>query len=141
MIVTSNVTVGGTGPGETVLPAPGKHEADSLAAAYSAPDPLRAVQRFVAEHPRSLEGWSALGTLLDEPILSYMAYRVGYHRGLDALRASGWRGSGFVRGSHTSNRGFLDCLRGLARLAEEIGEHDEAERCRIFALQLDPTGS
>jgi hypothetical protein len=71
---------------------------------------------------------------------SYAAYRVGYHRGLDLLRANGWRGSGFVRWQHASNLGFLLCLLGLQLSAEKIGENDEAERCRLFLLQLDPSG-
>ena len=29
---------------------------------------------------------------------------------------------------------------GLQRRAAEIGEADEAERCALFLLQLDPTG-
>ena len=69
---------------------------------------------------------------------SYAAYRVGYHRGLDTLRANGWRGSGYVRWEHPGNRGFLRALAGLQRTAAEIGEDDEAERCAQFLRQLDP---
>jgi hypothetical protein len=69
---------------------------------------------------------------------AYAYYRIGYHRGLDALRANGWRGSGYVRRSAPSNRGFLDCLAGLGRMADAIGETDEAERCTQFLAQLDP---
>jgi hypothetical protein len=29
---------------------------------------------------------------------------------------------------------------GLQKLAEAIGEADEAERCHLFLLQLDPAG-
>lgn len=39
----------------------------------------------------------ALGRASTPGIEAYMAFRVGYHRGLDQLRANGWRGSGFVR--------------------------------------------
>lgn len=70
----------------------------------------------------------------------YAAFRVGYHRGLDALRANGWRGSGFVRWSHPGNLGFLRCLLGLQMSAAAFGEADEDERCRLFLLQLDPGG-
>jgi hypothetical protein len=63
---------------------------------------------------------------------------VGYHRGLDRLRASGWRGSGYVRWRHPQNRGFLRALDGLRIDAEAIGEADEAERCALFLRQLDP---
>ena len=65
-------------------------------------------------------------------------YRVGYHRGLDALRANGWRGSGYVRWSEPTNRGFLRALAGLGAMAAAIGERDEAERVMMFLLQLDP---
>ena len=69
----------------------------------------------------------------------YAAYRVGYHRGLDRLRQSGWRGSGYVRWTHETNRGFLSALAGLAEIAGLIGERDEHERCEIFLRQLDPS--
>ncbi|MGA0916441.1 MAG: DUF3151 family protein, partial [Ilumatobacteraceae bacterium] len=95
---------------------------------------------FVADHPRILDGWAELGGLGRDPIEAYAAFRVGYHRGLDALRANGWRGSGYVRWAAASNHGFLRCLLGLQRRAAEIGELDEAERCALFLLQLDPTG-
>ena len=32
------------------------------------------------------------------------------------------------------------CNSGLQKLAEAIGEVDEAERCHLFLLQLDPSG-
>lgn len=98
----------------------------------------RAVAAVVAEHPRSLNGWALLGDLGRDPIESYAAYRVGYHRGLDQLRQSGWRGSGFVRSVHPSNHGFLHALHGLGQTAAAIGEDDEAERCATFVAQLDP---
>ncbi|MGA1442069.1 MAG: DUF3151 family protein, partial [Ilumatobacteraceae bacterium] len=53
---------------------------------------------------------------------------------------SGWRGSGFVRWRHESNRGFLACLEGLAVNARIIGEESEAIRCGQFLIQLDPQG-
>lgn len=81
-----------------------------------------------------------IGVCGSTPLERYAYFRVGYHRGLDALRQNGWRGSGFVRWSEASNRGFLRCLLGLARMANEIGEVDEAERCTIFLAQLDPSG-
>ena len=63
---------------------------------------------------------------------------MGYHRGLDQLRQSGWRGQGYVRWHHAPNRGFLRSLAGLARVAGAIGEDDEAHRCLTFIAQLDP---
>ena len=90
--------------------------------------------------PRYLDAWVALGQLSTETIERYAYFRVGYHRGLDTLRASGWKGSGYVRWIHESNRGFLRALLGLSRSAQAIGETDEAERCAEFLGQLDPSG-
>jgi Protein of unknown function (DUF3151) len=130
------------GPPATELPAPDPVVADRLARALAAaPDERRdAVAAVVAGHPRVLEAWAALGDTGRDTIERYAAYRVGYHRGLDALRANGWRGSGYVRWAAPSNRGFLRCLLGLQRTAAAIGEGDEAERCALFLAQLDPTG-
>lgn len=118
---------------ETVLP-PDPLDA-SLAGDASS---YEAVGQMVAKHPRSLIGWATLADLAPDPMARYAFFRVGYHRGLDTLRANGWRGSGYVRGTHATNRGFLRCLDGLRKAAAEIGEHDEAERCAQFLGQLDP---
>ena len=93
----------------------------------------------VATHwPRYLDAWARLGGLARDDAEAYACYRVGYHRGLDQLRQSGWRGQGYVRWSHGPNRGFLRALAGLARVAGTIGEDDEARRCLTFVAQLDP---
>ena len=97
-----------------------------------------AVVDVVARWPRFLDGWARLGELGRDDIECYAYYRVGYHRGLDTLRANGWRGSGYVRWTHETNRGFLRALRGLQDMAARIGEADEAERCRHFIAQCDP---
>ncbi|MGD9702563.1 MAG: DUF3151 family protein [Acidimicrobiia bacterium] len=99
-----------------------------------------AVAAVVAAHPRSLDSWARLGDLARDDVEAYACYRVGYHRGLDALRASGWRGSGYVRWTEEANRGFLRALRGLRDAAARIGEQDEAARCDLFLQQLDPGG-
>lgn len=99
-----------------------------------------AIAGVVADHPRSLDAWAALGDHGRDVVERYAAYRVGYHRGLDALRANGWRGSGYVRWSAPGNRAFLRCLLGLGACADAIGEDDEAARCAQFLLQLDPGG-
>jgi hypothetical protein len=126
----------------TVLPPADADDLAALDAALRRPLPERrdAVAAVVAGSPRFLDGWATLGDLGRDDIERYAAYRVGYHRGLDALRANGWRGSGYVRWAAPSNRGFLRSLRGLSRVAAAIGEHDEAERCHLFLLQLDPSG-
>ena len=125
-----------------MLPAPAPADAERLEAALALDGEERrsAVSAVVADSPRFLAAWAALGDLGRDTIERYAAYRVGYHRGLDTLRANGWRGSGYVRWAEPTNRGFLRSLRGLGEMAAEIGEHDEAERCAQFLLQLDPSG-
>jgi hypothetical protein len=125
---------------ETALPvAPAAAREQLQAALAVGPDERRAaVAEVAAAFPRYLEAWASLGDLARDDVEAYAYFRVGYHRGLDALRAAGWRGSGYVRSSHEPNRGFLWCLDGLARVAGSIGETDEAERCRQFLRQLDP---
>ena len=68
---------------------------------------------------------------------AYAYARTGYHRGLDALRRSGWKGHGPVPWAHVPNRGFLRALAALARAAD-IDETDEAERCRAFLADSSP---
>jgi len=125
---------------ETVLPEPAADVRDRLAAALAAPEPDRraAVAEAVVRAPRDSAGWASLGDLARDDAEAYACYRVGYHRGLDALRAAGWRGSGYVRWRNEQNRGFLRALDGLRRVAGEIGERDEEERCAQFLRQLDP---
>lgn len=131
-----------TGPPETILDPEPTDALERLANALTLDEPderRAAISAIVAAHPRFLDGWARLGDLGRDPIESYAAYRVGYHRGLDRLRQSGWRGSGYVRWAHETNRGFLRALAGLQRTAAEIGERDEDERCMHFLLQLDPS--
>jgi hypothetical protein len=131
-----------TGLPSTVLPAPDPAAAQRLADALAADPSQRRdlISGVVASDPRYLDAWARLGDHARDSVEAYAAYRVGYHRGLDALRASGWRGSGYVRWRDESNRGFLRALRGLGRVAADIGEHDEAERIGLFVAQLDPSG-
>ena len=129
-----------SGPPETVLD---DEPAEALAAlddALARPEAERreAVAAVVARWPRFLDAWARLGALGRDDVERYACYRVGYHRGLDRLRGSGWRGSGYVRWRHPQKRGFLRALDGLQASAEAIGEADEAERCAVFLRQLDP---
>ena len=130
------------GPPETVLDLEPSDVRAALAAAATSDDATAALAAACARWPGSLEAWAALGEALESsgaaPALAYAAFRTGYHRGLDRLRASGWRGSGYVRWAHRSNRGFLRALSGLQRVAGRIGEADEAERTALFLVQLDP---
>jgi hypothetical protein len=129
-----------SGPPETVLDGEPADAIDALAAALALPADQRrgAIAQTVARWPRFLDGWARLGDAGRDVMERYAAYRVGYHRGLDRLRANGWRGSGYVRWEHPTNQGFLRALAGLQAMAAQIGEHDEAERCATFLRQLDP---
>lgn len=130
------------GPPRTVLPAESAEVRHAVEQALHADESARRsrLSDVVARNPRSLIAWCALGDHGRDAVERYAAYRVGYHRGLDALRANGWRGSGYVRWADATNRGFLGCLRGLGAMAASIGEVDEAERIATFLLQLDPSG-
>lgn len=136
----SNPVAFTSGSGETVLPPPDPEAVAATAAAMAgAPDDRRAALSAVAERwPRHLEAWAALAEIATRNADRYAFARVGYHRGLDALRGAGWRGSGLVRWAHEENRGFLRSLASLQAAAEAIGEEDEADRCRLFLRQLDP---
>ncbi len=127
---------------ETVLPAMPAHFDAELAAALAIHDATArraALREVAARHPRHLGAWAALATSAEHPAEAYAYARVGYHRGLDALRGAGWRGTGYVRYAEPTNRGFLESLEALHGAARAIGEEDEEERCRVFLIQLDPS--
>ena len=135
----SNINLG-SGLPETVLEPEPASALAALDEAMARPEAEQrdAVSAVVAHWPQFLAGWASLGDLARDDVEAYAAYRVGYHRGLDRLRQSGWRGSGYVRWGHETNRGFLRSLDGLRRAAGLIGERSEEERCQLFLLQLDP---
>lgn len=123
------------GPEPTLLP----EEPDVVAAAEDGED----VYAIVRRHPESSLAWSlaaeqawGAGRELD----AYAYARVGYHRGLDALRRNGWRGSGPVPYSHPGNVGFLRCLSLLSQAADAIGEEAEAQRCAQFLTDCGGLG-
>lgn len=103
-------------------------------------DPSDVAARF----PTHSAAWAALADrafAAGSVVESYAYARVGYHRGLDALRRSGWKGHGPVPWSHGPNRGFLRSLHALGRAAGAIGESDEAQRCATFLADCDPTAA
>ncbi|ROZ65751.1 DUF3151 domain-containing protein [Kocuria soli] len=94
--------------------------------------------------PKEQLPWAILAeeALTDGRTLEGYAYaRVGYHRGLDALRRNGWKGHGPVPFSHEPNRGFLRALAALGQAAAAIGELDEAERIQKFLNDSDPSAA
>jgi hypothetical protein len=111
---------------------------DALASASDA-DALNDVIRM---DPLCLDAWASLGDIAyaaGDDVASYAFSRVGYHRGLDLLRGSGWHPGVQVHWRDETNHGFLRALFGLLRAAAAIGEGAEARRCRDFLLELDPT--
>lgn len=132
------------GVSETLLPEPPHAAAEELAAALRAglPDADRAaLEAVAAAHPTFLDAWGRLAEYelaQGTPVSAYAFARVGYHRGLDAIRRAGWKGQGPVPWHHEPNRGFLRSVHALMRSAGAIGEADEERRCAEFLLQLDP---
>ena len=121
------------GPPPTLLPED-QPEADAALAAGTDP------AEVAAAHPTHLASWAALADrafAAGDAVASYAYARVGYHRGLDALRRSGWKGHGPVPWGHGPNRGFLRSLHALGRAAAAIGEDDEARRCATFLNDCD----
>ncbi|MDB1086033.1 DUF3151 domain-containing protein [Streptomyces sp. ACA25] len=97
-----------------------------------------------AKYPASSLAWAQLADDAYEagrPVESYAYARTGYHRGLDALRRSGWKGHGPVPFEHEPNRGFLRALHALGRAAQAIGEEEEHERCSTFLRDSSPTAA
>ena len=95
-----------------------------------------------AAHPSSSLVWALLAdaaNLSGNYVESYAYARVGYHRGLDALRKAGWRGQGPIPWEHEPNRGVLRSLYALRRAASAIGETEEVERLTRFLDDSDPT--
>ncbi len=120
------------GPPPTLLPA------DPAAEPLAAGDNPEGV---AMSHPASPLAWATLAEAslaAGRDLEGYAFARVGYHRGLDALRKGGWKGHGPVPWSHEPNRGFLRALAALADASERIDDRDEARRCREFLVDCDP---
>ncbi|WP_265445559.1 DUF3151 domain-containing protein [Flexivirga meconopsidis] len=95
-------------------------------------------------NPSSSLAWATLAedALADGDVIEAYAFaRTGYHRGLDALRKSGWRGQGPVPWEHEPNRGFLRALAALSKAADAIGETDEQRRTADFLRDSSATGA
>ena len=83
------------GPPPTLLP----DETEPRTALEAGEDPTAVAARF----PTHSGAWAALADAAFDRgnvIESYAYARVGYHRGLDALRRNGWKGHGPVPWAH-----------------------------------------
>ena len=117
--------------------------AAALEKARAAGDPA-ALKPVAADHPTFSAVWGRLAEWAlsgDDAVTAYAFARTGYHRGLDQLRRSGWRGHGPVPWAHEPNQGFLRCLNVLALASAVIGEADEAARCAQFLRDCDPAAA
>ena len=118
---------GSLGPPATHLP-----ENEEAAAALRAGTPPEEV---AARFPAYSGAWAALAEAAfarGDVVTAYACARTGYHRGLDQLRRSVWRGNGPIPWEHEPNRGFLRSLYLLGRAAAAIGENDVAQRGEQF---------
>ena len=101
------------GPEPTYLP----EETDVVARLAAGDEAVDLAAKF----PTSSQIWAILADEAfaeGQTIESYAYARVGYHRGLDALRRAGWRGAGPIPWEHEPNRGFLRSLYALGRSEE-----------------------
>lgn len=124
------------GPPPTLLP-----DDPVPAAALAAGEDPRDVARA---NPASSLAWAALADRAwddGDVVASYAFARVGYHRGLDALRRNGWKGTGPVPWDHGPNQGFLRCLAALGRAAAAIDEPGEPDRIQTFLADCDPAAA
>ncbi|HIW90952.1 MAG TPA: DUF3151 domain-containing protein [Candidatus Corynebacterium avicola] len=112
-----------------------------LATAVTGQESLEELEALAVKNPKDSGVWAALSQLhLDDSaqVTAYACARTGYHRGLDALRSNGWRGTGPVPWAHEPNRGVLRAIMMLAVVAKAIGEEDEYIRCLNLVNDCDP---
>src|SRR5699024_10699793 len=93
-------------------------------------------------HPESPMVWATLpqDSLAEgADVAAYAVARTGYHRGVAALRGSGWRGLGPVPASHTPNRRFLRALAMLGETSRRRGDEAEVDRVQACLREADPS--
>jgi hypothetical protein len=136
--MTHENLLGGLPP--TYLPDEPEASAALRDTEQSGGDPAAVAARF----PASSAAWAALAQRAisgGDPVTGYAYARTGYHRGLDQLRRAGWKGHGPIPWEHEPNRGFLRSLHLLSVAAADLGEDDEAARCRSFLNDSSATAA
>lgn len=134
-----NLMAHGPGTPDTLLPP------DPAAVELGTSPDQAQVVATVRTHPESSLAWALLAERAlaqgtdSADVEAYACARTGYHRGLDALRKSGWRGAGPVPWEHEANRGFLRALWALSVAAGRFGETVEEERCAQFLRDSSPS--
>lgn len=121
---------------------------EELATAATDGESVEELEKLAVANPKDSGVWAALaahhlaaGGTPSEKVTAYACARTGYHRGLDALRGNGWRGTGPVPWSHEPNRGVLRAIMMLAVCAQAIGEEDEYIRCLNLVNDCDPAAA
>ena len=128
----------GAGPAPTLLPV-------DPAVAELADAGAERFLEVVSTNPTSSLCWALLAerslaqATREGDVAAYAYARTGYHRGLDLLRRSGWKGAGPVPWEHAPNRGFLRALWALTVAAGRIGDTVEQERCAQFLRDSSET--
>ena len=127
-------------PQELASSIPVEGAADGASAAQS----RESLEATVSENLKDSGAWAALAEVLlaeGQPVQAYACARTGYHRGLDALRGNGWRGTGPVPWSHEPNQGVLRAIGALVQTARALGEDDEVVRCLNLLHDCDPAAA
>ena len=116
-------------------------ELASAVAVESSTPSRESLEAAVSANLKDSGAWAALAEVLlaeGQPVQAYACARTGYHRGLDALRGNGWRGTGPVPWDHVPNRGVLRAIGALVQTARALGEDDEVVRCLNLLHDCDP---
>ena len=116
-------------------------EAATIITADDAGADIDNLAQLAENNPKDSGVWAALANRMieqDRPVVAYACARTGYHRGLDALRANGWRGTGPVPWDHVPNQGVLRAIGALALAAKRIDEDDEVIRLLNLLNDCDP---
>lgn len=127
-------------PQELASSIPVEGAADGASAAQS----RESLEAAVSENLKDSGAWAALAEVLlaeGQSVQAYACARTGYHRGLDALRGNGWRGTGPVPWSHEPNQGVLRAIGALVQTARALGEDDEVVRCLNLLHDCDPAAA
>ena len=105
---------------------------------------VEALEALAEQNPKDSGVWAALATrhlTAGDAVTAYACARTGYHRGLDALRGNGWRGTGPVPWDHMPNRGVLRAIGALVSAARAINEEEEVIRCLNLLHDCDPAAA
>ena len=115
-----------------------------LTTAVTGTEDIAGLNALAVKDPKDSGVWAALAAshlAAGDTVVAYACARTGYHRGLDALRANGWRGTGPVPWDHEPNQGVLRAIMMLSAVARAIGEEDEYIRCLNLVHDCDTTAA